>query len=52
MLDLVLKNATVFVGDSFCQVDVGVKDGKIAVISQADCMPEAKEVLQRLREKA
>jgi len=45
MLDLVLKNATVFVGDSFCQVDVGVKDGKIAVISQADCMPEAKEVL-------
>ena len=45
MLDLVLKNATVSVGDSFCQVDVGVKDGKIAVISQADCMPEAKEVL-------
>ena len=29
MLDLILKNANVFVGDSFSKVSVGVKDGRI-----------------------
>ena len=45
MLDLVLKNANVFVGDSFSKVSVGVKDGKIVTICEDAYMPAAKEVM-------
>ena len=45
MLDLILKNANVFVGDSFSKVSVGVKDGKIVTICEDAYMPEAKEAM-------
>ncbi len=45
MLDLILKNANVFVGDSFSKVSVGVKDGRIVTICEDAYMPEAKEVM-------
>lgn len=45
MLDLVLKNGKFYVDGVFCDVCAGIKDGKIAVLSSEEYMPDAKEVL-------
>ena len=45
MLDLVLKNGNVYVEGSFKETAVGVKDGKIVVISDEAYMPEAEKVI-------
>ena len=41
MLDLLLKNASTYLDGGFAQANVGVKDGKIAVITAPDEAPEA-----------
>lgn len=44
MLDLILKNAKVFLEDRFVDgVSVGVKDGRIAAVAAPDCMPQGKQ---------
>jgi dihydropyrimidinase/allantoinase len=45
MLDLILKNGNVYVEGSFKETVVGVKDGKIVVISDEAWMPEAGKVI-------
>lgn len=45
MLDLVLKNGNVYVEGSFKETAVGVKDGKIVVISDEAYMPESEKVI-------
>ncbi|WP_394525015.1 allantoinase AllB [Lacrimispora sp. JR3] len=45
MLDLVLKNGNVYVEGSFKETAVGVKDGKIVIISDEAWMPEAEKVI-------
>lgn len=45
MLDLVLKNGNVYVEGSFKETAVGVKDGKIVIISDEAYMPEAEKVI-------
>ena len=45
MLDLLLKNAKTYLDGSFALANVGVKDGKIASITEPSEVPEATEVL-------
>lgn len=45
MLDLLLKNAKTYLDGSFTLANVGVKDGKIAVVTEPSELPEAAEVL-------
>lgn len=41
MLDLAVINGLVFIEGGFRLADVGVKDGKFAMISEPGCLPEA-----------
>ncbi len=45
MLDLIIKNGKVVSPDATIEVDVGVKDGKIAIMGKAADMPEATRVI-------
>lgn len=45
MLDLLLKNGKVFLDGCFSEVNIGVKNGKVAVIAASEECLEAKEVL-------
>ena len=44
VLDLVVTNGTVVLGGGRYQIDIGVKDGKVAVLAPEDMMPSAKEI--------
>lgn len=45
MLDLAVINGTVFIEGGFRKADVGVKDGKFALIGAPSCLPEAARVI-------
>lgn len=45
MLDLILKNGNVYVEGIFQRTAVGIKDGKIAIISEEAWMPKAEKVI-------
>ena len=45
VLDLVVTNGTVVLGGGRYQIDIGVKDGKVAVLAPEDMMPSAKEII-------
>lgn len=45
MLDLLLKNAKTYLDGGFTLANVGVKDGKIAVVTEPAELPEAAKVL-------
>ena len=46
MLDLILKNAKVYLEDRFVEgVSVGVQAGRIAAIAAPECMPEGARTL-------
>lgn len=45
MLDLILKNGNVFVDGMFQKLCVGIKNGRIAVITDHENVPEAESVL-------
>ena len=41
MLDLAVINGLVFLEGGFRRADVGIKDGKFALIAAPGCLPEA-----------
>ena len=45
MLDLVVKNGNVFVDGAFQKCDVGIKDGKFALIGMPGTLPEAERTI-------
>ena len=45
MLDLAVINGTVFIEGGFRKADVGIKDGKFAMIAELGCLPEAARVI-------
>ena len=45
MLDLAIVNGCVFIEGSFRKVDIGIKDGKFALIAAPGCLPEATKVI-------
>ena len=45
MLDTAVVNGLVFVEGSFRKADVGIKDGKIAMVAAPGCLPEAKKTI-------
>ena len=45
MLDTAVVNGLVFVEGSFRKADVGIKDGKIAMVAEPGCLPEAKKTI-------
>lgn len=49
MLDLAVINGTVFIEGGFRKADVGIKDGKFAMIAELGCLPEAARVIDAER---
>lgn len=45
MLDLILKNGNVYLDGSFEKADVGIKNGKIVLISNGEMMPQGQETI-------
>lgn len=45
MLDTAVVNGLVFVEGTFRKADVGIKDGKIAMVAEPGCLPEAKKTI-------
>lgn len=45
MLDLAVINGLVFIEGAFRKADVGIKDGKFALIAEPGCLPEAKKTI-------
>ena len=47
MLDLAVVNGDVFIEGAFRKADIGIKDGKFALISEPGALPEAAKVCKR-----
>lgn len=45
MLDLAVVNGDVFIEGAFRKADIGIKDGKFALISEPGALPEAAKVI-------
>ena len=45
MLDLAIINGLVFIEGSFRKVDVGIQDGKFAMIAQPGALPESAKTI-------
>ena len=45
MMDLAVINGLVFIEGGFRKADVGIKDGKFALIAEPGCLPEAERTI-------